>query len=78
MTNFRLVEKIGEGSYSKVYKAVSESRQKTVAVKIIKFKDAPKDYIQSRELKILRECNHPNIAGLLDFIATDKAFYLVF
>lgn len=78
MTTFRLIEKIGEGSYSKVYKAVSNSCQKMVAVKIIKFKDAPKTYIQERELKILRECNHPNIAALLDFIITEKAIYLVF
>jgi serine/threonine protein kinase len=48
MTTFRLIERIGEGSYSKVYKAVSDTTSRTVAVKIIKFKDAPKAYIQSR------------------------------
>lgn len=48
MSTFRLVEKIGEGSYSKVYKATSETSARILAIKIISFKDAPKEYIQSR------------------------------
>jgi serine/threonine protein kinase len=78
MATFRLVERIGEGSYSKVYKAISETSQKVLAIKIINFRDAPKSYIQSREIKILRECSHPNIAPLLDFIVNEKTIYLVF
>lgn len=48
MSTFRLVEKVGEGSYSKVYKAVSDTSAKVLAIKIINFKDAPSQYIQSR------------------------------
>lgn len=78
MTSFRLIEKVGEGSYSKVYRATSENSSKTLAVKIIRFEDAPKEFLLSREIKILRECQHPNIAALLDCIFTQEAAYLVF
>jgi serine/threonine protein kinase len=48
MSTFRLVEKIGEGSYSKVYKAINEISLKTLAVKVIPFKNAPRKFVQSR------------------------------
>ena len=48
MTTFRLVEKIGEGSYSKVYKAVNDNTLKTLAVKVIPLKIAPRTFVQSR------------------------------
>lgn len=65
MSKFTLISKIGDGSYSTVYKALNQLNQQTVALKLIKFTDAPQTYIQSREIKILRECSHPNIASLL-------------
>jgi len=48
MNKLRLLEKIGEGSYSQVFKAFDEVAQRTVAVKVISFADAPQAYIQSR------------------------------
>ena len=54
MSTFRLVEKIGEGSYSKVYKAINDVSLKTLAVKIISLKSVPKKFIMSREVRILR------------------------
>ena len=78
MSTFRLVEKIGEGSYSKVYKAINDVSLKTLAVKIISLKSVPKKFIMSREVRILRECKHPNIAPLVDFFLTESSIYLVF
>lgn len=78
MTTFKLIQKIGEGSYSRVYKAISEQSHRTLAVKIISFKDAPFDYVSSRQLKILKELKHPNIANLLDCIVSQSSVYLVF
>ena len=78
MTTFRLISKIGEGSYSRVYKAMSEQSQRILAIKIISFKDAPQDYISSREVKLLKSLSHPNIAPLLDCILSNSSLYLVF
>lgn len=47
-------------------------------MKIISFKDAPLDYVSSRELQILKEVSHPNIAKLLDCIVSKSSIYLVF
>ena len=48
MSTYRLLEKIGEGSYSQVFKAINQLAQQIVAIKIIQFKDAPQHYVLSR------------------------------
>ena len=66
--NYKLLKKIGEGSYGVVYKALEPLSDKVVALKKIKI-DASEDGIPThciREIGILKKVCHPNIVKLLD------------
>lgn len=81
---FQFIEKLGEGSYGKVYKVKDNLRGQLVALKKVKFHwDKVQGIPQSslRELAILKESNHENIIKLYDIIqSTDHSFelFLVF
>ncbi|MEP7245984.1 MAG: serine/threonine-protein kinase [Gammaproteobacteria bacterium] len=80
--NYRLVEEVGRGGMSEVYKAVRDDDEyrKEVAVKVL-----PKGYDTRSLLKrfkvetqILATLDHPNIARLLDAGSTEEGLpYLV-
>jgi len=59
-------DKIGEGTYGKVYKVIQLSTNKTFAIK--KFKNTKEgegiSLTACREIMLLRELKHPNIVGL--------------
>ena len=72
---YRLLGKVGEGTYGLVYKAESIDRSgdedATFAVKMVKsHKEGKNDVVLSmatlREIKILRELRHDNIVQLCD------------
>uniref|UniRef100_H3AGI8 cyclin-dependent kinase n=1 Tax=Latimeria chalumnae TaxID=7897 RepID=H3AGI8_LATCH len=80
MEVFRKVEKIGEGTYGVVYKAVNKLTGDMVALKKIRL-DAETEGVPStaiREISLVKELNHPNIVELLDVIHREKKLYLVF
>ncbi|XP_067891848.1 cyclin-dependent kinase 2-like isoform X2 [Heterodontus francisci] len=80
MDNFQKVEKIGEGTYGVVYKAMNKVTGEMVALKKIRL-DAEMEGVPStaiREISLLKELNHPNIVKLLDVIHSEKKLYLVF
>jgi len=73
LENYEILEKIGEGGYGIVYKAKQASTGQLVAIKILKFKEAPNEKAVKqqvarfdRETKLCAELNHPNIVKLLD------------
>jgi serine/threonine protein kinase len=70
---YTLIEKIGEGGFGMVYKAIHTETKKTVAIKIMFPKKTPDtDAISRHRLRFEREINfcsqlkHPNIIRLLD------------
>lgn len=73
LKNYELIEKIGEGNYGVVYKALQKSTQQNVAIKILKI---PKNLNEQnrkkqlarfeRETQLCAEINHPNIVKLID------------
>ena len=72
---FRLVEELGSGSLSTVYKAVEEPLGRTVALKILKNTIAPDSPFAAqleREARVLATLSHPNI-GLLYAFSKDAA-----
>ncbi|XP_072117676.1 cyclin-dependent kinase 2-like isoform X4 [Mobula birostris] len=80
MDNFQKVEKIGEGTYGVVYKAMNKVTGEMVALKKIRL-DAEMEGVPStaiREISLLKELNHQNIVRLLDVIHSEKKLYLVF
>ncbi|KAF2543092.1 hypothetical protein F2Q68_00029818 [Brassica cretica] len=59
-------QKIGRGTFSKVFKARDLPRNKTVALKRIRFDVTDSESIKciAREITILRKLDHPNIIKL--------------
>ncbi|CAI4229132.1 unnamed protein product [Auanema sp. JU1783] len=87
---YEIVEQVGEGTYGQVYKARDRSTEERVALKKVRLENEKEGFpiTAVREIKILRQLNHPNIVKLHD-IVTDKQttndlrcdkvnFYLVF
>ena len=77
---YRVVEELGLGSLSSVYKAVEEPLGRTVALKILKATIAPTSPFATqleREARILSELCHPNIGLLYGFRKTEASMVLV-
>lgn len=77
---FHIVEKLGEGTYGKVYKAISNQTRETFALKKIRIlydeEGVPGTAI--REVSLLKECDHPNVIKLHEVFSNPSALYLVF
>eukprot|EP00931_Biecheleriopsis_adriatica_P115543 TRINITY_DN91327_c0_g1_i1.p1 TRINITY_DN91327_c0_g1~~TRINITY_DN91327_c0_g1_i1.p1 ORF type:complete len:337 (-),score=72.53 TRINITY_DN91327_c0_g1_i1:111-1046(-) len=77
---FVIIEKLGEGTYGKVYKAVSRSNHQEYALKKIRIhydeEGVPATAI--REVSLLKECDHINVIRLYEVISMPDALYLVF
>lgn len=73
-------EKIGEGTYGVVYKALDLNQDMPVALKRIRLEvdneGIPPTAI--REIAILKELTHPNVVRLLDVFFKDANLFLVF
>ena len=72
---------IGKGSFSVVYRGISEITNDFVAIKVtqketINKQPQLKHLIQS-EVNILHQCNNENVVQLIDYIETNLACYLV-
>jgi serine/threonine protein kinase len=79
-TRYTKLEKLGEGTYGVVYKAVDQVSGLIVAVKYIRL-DAEDEGVPStaiREISLLKELEHPNIVQLLDVLHEDRKLALVF
>eukprot|EP00111_Clytia_hemisphaerica_P022659 TCONS_00066670-protein len=77
---FKKMEKVGEGTYGVVYKALDRQTGKVIALKKIRL-DADTEGVPStaiREIATLKELNHPNIIQLHDVIHCDSKLFLVF
>ncbi|CAN6461806.1 unnamed protein product [Victoria cruziana] len=73
-------DNIGEGTYGVVYKAVDKKTNRTVAVKKIRLGDYKEGVNMTalREIKLLKELNHPNIIELIDAYLHKRNLHLVF
>ncbi|KAL2937793.1 hypothetical protein RDABS01_021242 [Bienertia sinuspersici] len=80
--SFERLDKIGEGTYSSVYKARDLIHGKLVALKKVRFDNLDQESVKfmSREILILRRLDHPNIIKLEGLIAssTSSSLYLIF
>ncbi|KAI3502107.1 hypothetical protein L1887_30138 [Cichorium endivia] len=79
---FEKLDKIGQGTYSSVYKARDLTNNKTVALKRVRFDNMDSESVKfmAREILILRRLNHPNVIKLEGLITsrTSSTLYLVF
>ncbi|KAK2976314.1 hypothetical protein RJ640_029218 [Escallonia rubra] len=79
---FEKLDKIGQGTYSSVYKARDLINKKVVALKRVRFdnKDIESVKFMAREILILRRLDHPNIIKLEGLVTSrgSCSLYLVF
>ncbi|XP_052194251.1 LOW QUALITY PROTEIN: probable serine/threonine-protein kinase At1g09600 [Diospyros lotus] len=80
--SFEKLEKIGQGTYSSVYRARDLETGKLVALKKVRFvnKDPESVRFMAREIRILRQLDHPNVMKLegLVILRVSGTLYLVF
>ncbi|KAI3784870.1 hypothetical protein L1987_43977 [Smallanthus sonchifolius] len=80
--SFERLEKIGQGSYSSVYKARHTKSGRFFALKKVRFHSLKPDSVKfmAREITILRTLNHPNIMKLEGLITSKLScnIYFVF
>ncbi|KAJ7981473.1 Protein kinase-like protein [Quillaja saponaria] len=78
---FEKLEKIGQGTYSSVYKATDVTHQRLVALKKVRFDNLDPESVKfmAREIFVLRWLDHPNVIKLEGLIAsrTSRSLYLV-
>ncbi|CAG5115815.1 unnamed protein product, partial [Candidula unifasciata] len=84
---FDIIEIIGEGTYGQVYKAKDTVNGNLVALKKVRLENEKEGFpiTAVREIKILRQLQHPNIVNLKEIVTDDVdfrnntgSFYLVF
>lgn len=79
MDKYKLIKKLGDGSFGVVYKATNTQTGETVAIKKFKQKYANWDEcIELREVKSLRKLAHRNIIKLKEALQVSEEFYMVF
>lgn len=70
LSDYHLLERIGQGGMTTVYKAVDLARNRLVALKVLSPYIAQEPGFKTRfqrEIELLRKLEHPNIVQILDF-----------
>ncbi|XP_020108930.1 probable serine/threonine-protein kinase At1g54610 [Ananas comosus] len=79
---FEKIDKIGQGTYSNVYKARDMLTDKIVALKKVRFDNLEPESVKfmAREILILRRLDHPNVVKLEGLVTSRMScsLYLVF
>lgn len=78
--SFEKISKIGQGTYSSVYKARDLTTGKIVALKKVRFVNTDPESVRfmAREISILRKLNHPNVIKLEGIVISPECLYLAF
>ncbi|XP_022994207.1 LOW QUALITY PROTEIN: probable serine/threonine-protein kinase At1g09600 [Cucurbita maxima] len=80
--SFQKLDKIGQGTYSSVYRARDIETNKIVALKKVRFSNMDPESVRfmAREILILRRLDHPNVMKLEGLITSrvSGSLYLIF
>ncbi|KAJ6818009.1 putative serine/threonine-protein kinaseisoform X1 [Iris pallida] len=80
--SFEKLDKIGQGTYSNVYRARDIDNEKIVALKKVRFDNLEPESVRfmAREIHILRRLDHPNVVKLEGLVTSRMScsLYLVF
>lgn len=79
LENYEVLEKMGEGAFSVVFKARHLVSDKLVAIKVLrKFQmDRSQKQAVLKEVTIMRQLKHPNIVRFIEVIESDSYYYIV-
>ncbi|KAK1436665.1 hypothetical protein QVD17_02447 [Tagetes erecta] len=80
--SYEMLDKIGQGTYSSVYKARDLQNDRIVAIKKVRFVNMEPESVRfmAREIQILRRLDHPNCMKLQALVTSkySGSLYLVF
>jgi calcium-dependent protein kinase len=76
---YKILSRLGDGSYGTVYLAMNIMTKTKVALKKIKkVKENEVDDLEIKnEIDILKKLDHPNVVKILEFYTTDDAYYII-
>ncbi len=76
---YKVISKLGDGSYGTVYLAINIMTKQNIAMKKInKVKENEIDDMEIKnEIDILTKLDHPNIVKIIEFYSTPKAYYII-
>ncbi|ORY78918.1 hypothetical protein BCR35DRAFT_325387 [Leucosporidium creatinivorum] len=79
LPHYKLGEKLGQGSFGSVYRALNWTTGETVAVKQIGLANIPKSDLPDimSEIDLLKNLNHPNIVQYRGYTATTTHLYII-
>lgn len=74
--NYTILERIGEGGFGVVYKAIHHVTQRTEALKLLNSRTPLRSAYFANEVRLIARLRHPNIATLYEaHLATPPLFY---
>ncbi|CAL1702150.1 unnamed protein product [Somion occarium] len=79
LENFKLLDKMGDGAFSNVYKAIDLRTGEKVAVKVVRKYELSASQRANilKEVQIMRGTNHPSIIKLISFSESQEHYFLV-
>lgn len=80
LDRYILVEKMGDGAFSNVYRAKDTlSQMDEVAIKVVRKFEMNSNQRANilKEVQIMRQLDHPNIVKLIDFSESSQFYYIV-
>lgn len=79
LEKYTLIEKMGDGAHSEVYKAICNESKEYVAIKVIRKYQL--NYTQKvnvfKEIRIMQDIDHPNIVRFLGFLENNDYYFLI-
>lgn len=79
MEKYKVIGKLGDGTFGKVNKAVKKDTNEVVAIKLMKQKFYSwEECMNLREVKSLRKLNHDNVVKLKEVVRMNNDLYFVF
>ncbi|KAF9430043.1 hypothetical protein BGZ94_008569 [Podila epigama] len=79
LERYRLLEKMGDGAFSNVYKAFDTKMDRLVAVKVVRKFELNSQQRANilKEVQIMRQLKHPGIVELYEFSESNEHYFLV-
>lgn len=79
LENYKLLDKMGDGAFSNVYKAIDTRTGQKVAVKVVRKYELSASQRANilKEVQIMRGVSHPSIVKLLGFFESQEHYFLI-
>ncbi|KIV95864.1 hypothetical protein, variant 1 [Exophiala mesophila] len=79
LERYILLEKMGDGAFSNVYKARDTTTNDEVAIKVVRKFEMNSNQRANilKEVQIMRQLDHPNIVRLIDFSESRQHYFIV-